>query len=91
MCMPRLHPEDLKQLIDEVSCNVNNHVTEILSNTNSLNDIKVLTVKDVAFVLQKDKRTIISYIEKKLISARKIGKDWIVTKESLNNFINGTK
>ena len=87
--MPRLHPEDLQALIDGVSKNVVGKLEEMLSKKENVSEMQTLTIRDAAKILNKDETTILRYIKRKLIKATKPGKDWIITQESLTNYIDG--
>ena len=91
MNLPRLHPEDLKQLSEEVSKNVMDKLEEILTRNANVSEMQTLTIKEVAKILNKDETTILRYVKKKLLKASKPGKNWIITQQSLTNYIeNGT-
>lgn len=89
MNLPHLHPEDLQALIDGVSKNVVGKLEEMLSKKENVSEMQTLTIRDAAKILNKDETTILRYIKRKLIKATKPGKDWIITQESLTNYIDG--
>lgn len=89
MSLPRLHPEDLQVLIDAISSNIKYMMEEVFAKKETVSEMQTLTVKDVAKILNKDDTTILRYIKNRLIKATKIGKDWIITQQSLLNYIDG--
>lgn len=89
MSLPHLHPEDLQALIDGVSKNVVDKLEEMLSKKENVSEMQTLNVRDVAKILNKDETTILRYIKRKLIKANKRGKEWIITQQSLTNYIDG--
>lgn len=89
MSLPRLHPEDLKALIDGVSKNVVVKLEEMLSKKENISEMQTLTIRDVAKILNKDETTILRYIKRKILKASKPGKEWIITQESLTKYIDG--
>lgn len=89
--MPRLHPEDLKQMSKNVANELRPHVEEMLSKEQLINSLITLSVQDVAKILNKDPQTISNYCRDKLIKAAKSGKEWVITQESLNTYINGSQ
>ena len=89
MNLPRLHPEDLQALIDGVSKNVVVKLEEMLSKKENISEMQTLTIRDAAKILNKDETTILRYIKRKILKASKPGKEWIITQESLTNYIDG--
>ncbi|WP_395073827.1 helix-turn-helix domain-containing protein [Flavobacterium sp.] len=89
MTLPRLHPDDLKELSDNVSLNITQKLEELISKKQLMSNLQTLTVEDVAKLLNKDKTTILRYIKKGLIEATKKGKDWIITQQSLIKYTDG--
>ena len=87
--MPRLHPEDLQALIDGVSKNVVDKLEEMLSKKENVSEMQTLTIRDVAKILNKDETTILRYIKRRILKASKPGKEWIITQQSLTNYIDG--
>ena len=89
MSLPRLHPEDLQTLIDGVSKKVVVKLEEMLSKKENISEMQTLTIRDAAKILNKDETTILRYIKRKILKASKPGKEWIITQESLTNYIDG--
>lgn len=91
MSLPRLHPEDLKELTDNVSTSLITKLEELFSKKDKISEMQTLTVWEVAKILNQHPTTILRYINspKKLLKATKIGKDWIITQQSLLNYIDG--
>lgn len=89
MSLPRLHPDDLQLIIDNVANNVAKNLEKIFSKKENVSEMQTLTIKDVAKILNRNETTILRYINKKILVASKKGKQWLITKESLNNYING--
>jgi excisionase family DNA binding protein len=85
----KLHPEDLQALIDGVSINVVVKLEEMLSKKENISEMQTLTIRDAAKILNKDETTILRYIKRKILKASKPGKEWIITQESLTNYIDG--
>ena len=85
----RLHPEDLEKLIGDVSKNLIEKLEDLLSRKEIISEMQTLTVNDVAKMLNRNPTTILRYLDKGLIKATKPGKDWIITQESLTNYIDG--
>ena len=50
-------------------------------------EIKVYTLQEVADILKVTRRTVYSYVKDGSLKARKIGREWRVTSESLQEFI----
>ncbi|MBQ8994405.1 MAG: helix-turn-helix domain-containing protein [Oscillospiraceae bacterium] len=50
---------------------------------------KVYKISDVAEMLQVTRRTIYNYLKDGRIEAVKIGRNWYVTEEHLNNLLSG--
>ena len=55
------------------------------------NDSKLYSVRELAKILPITPLTIREYIRKGKIKGRKIGKNWYVTKENLEAFLEGEK
>jgi excisionase family DNA binding protein len=89
MSLPRIHPEDLQALIDGVSKNIVGKLDEMLSKKENISEMQTLTIRDAAKILNKDETTILRYIKRKILKANKPGKEWIITQESLTNYIHG--
>lgn len=89
MSLPRLHPDDLQQISSNIISAISSKFDDILTKQMQVSEMQTLTVKDVSRIINKDPNTILRYIDKKLIKASKIGKEWIITPQSLNLFING--
>lgn len=89
MNLPRLHPEDLQKLTEDVTKALEKKLVELFSNKEKVADTQTFTVKEVAKILNCNETTILRYIKKKLLIATKPGKDWIITQESLKNYIDG--
>lgn len=89
MNLPRLHPEDLKEIINGVSNNTIDKLEEIIAKQRVISELQTLSVSDCAKILNKHDTTIARYIKNGLLVASKIGKDWIITQHSLKNFIDG--
>ena len=85
----RLHPEDLEKLIGDVSKNLTEKLEELLSRNNKVSEMQTFTSNEVAKILNRNPTTILRYLDKGLIKATKPGKDWIITQESLTNYIDG--
>ena len=85
----RLHPEDLEKLIGDVSKNLTEKLEELLSRNNNVSEMQTFTSNEVAKILNRNPTTILRYLDKGLIKATKPGKDWIITQESLTNYIDG--
>lgn len=54
-----------------------------------MNDIKVYTLNEVEELLKVSLRTLYRYIKDGRLKANKIGNKWIVTEQSLKDFIEG--
>ncbi len=54
-----------------------------------MGEIKVYTVEEIAELLKVTKTTVYSYIKKGELKAKKIGKYYRITEESLREFIEG--
>ena len=84
----RLHPDDFRDLVEQFTINIASKLEELFSKQHTISSMQILTIKDVAKILNKDKTTVLRYIEKGLIKAKKKGKDWIITQQSLIDYIN---
>ena len=89
MSLPRLHPNDLQLIIDNVANNITKNIESMFSKKENVSDLQTLNVRDVAKILNKYETTILRYIKRKTIKATKPGKEWIITQESLTKYING--
>lgn len=58
--------------------------------TEILKDIKLYNIKETAEILGVTTRTLQTYIKNGRIKARKIGRGWKFTEQSISEFINGT-
>lgn len=57
-----------------------------------MTQMKVYTIDEVTTILQVTRRTIYSYIKSGKLKAVKIGKEWRVTQDNLEEFLSiGTK
>lgn len=52
-------------------------------------DIKVYNLKEIEEILDVSLRTLYRYIDSGRLKANKIGNKWIVTEQSLKDFIKG--
>ena len=52
-----------------------------------MTEIKVYTLKEVSELLKVTERTLLAYIKEGKLTAKKIGGKWIVTHETLQEFI----
>lgn len=52
-------------------------------------DIKVYTLDEIETLLKVTRRTLYRYIKEGKLKANKIGKKWIITEQSLKDFIEG--
>ena len=91
MSLPRLHPDDLQEICTHISIELLSKLENLISKKDKTSELQTLTVWDVAKILNQNPTTILRYINspKKLLKANKIGKDWIITQKSLENYING--
>ena len=55
-----------------------------------LKDIRLYNIKETAEILGVTTRTLQTYIKNGRIKARKIGRGWKFTEQSINEFINGS-
>lgn len=55
-----------------------------------LKEIRLYNIKETAEILGVTTRTLQTYIKNGRIKARKIGRGWKFTEQSINEFINGT-
>lgn len=55
-----------------------------------LKEIKLYNIKETAELLGVTTRTLQTYIKNGRIKARKIGRGWKFTEQSINEFVNGT-
>jgi excisionase family DNA binding protein len=89
--LPRLHPDDLKELGNTISQNISNELAKVLGREQNLSKMQTFTVDEVAKLVSKNKVTILKHIEKKILIANKPGNVWIITQDALNDYINGKK
>ncbi|WGK93767.1 MULTISPECIES: helix-turn-helix domain-containing protein [Flavobacterium] len=89
MSLPRLHPDDLQELVNSVSQNVVGKLEELFLKKENVSEMQTFTIKDAAKILNKHETTVLRYIKHNLIKAHKPGKEWIITQESLTNYIDG--
>ncbi len=86
---PRFHPDDIAELGRIISAELREELRQLHTKEDIINNNITFTLKDAAKILNKHPQTVSSYIEKGLIKANKSGKDWLITQQSLNNYING--
>lgn len=55
-----------------------------------LKEIRLYNIKETAEILGVTTRTLQTYIKNGRIKARKIGRGWKFTEQSINEFVNGT-
>jgi len=55
-----------------------------------LKEIRLYNIKETAEILGVTTRTLQTYIKNGRIKARKIGRGWKFTEQSINEFINGS-
>ena len=55
-----------------------------------LKEIRLYNIKESAEILGVTTRTLQTYIKNGRIKARKIGRGWKFTEQSINEFVNGT-
>lgn len=56
-----------------------------------MDDIKIYTMQEVADILKVTRRTVYTYVYNHKLKANKIGKEWRVSHEDLQDFIKGNK
>ena len=78
-----------KQEISKIENFNVNALEAMLSKKENVSEMQTLTIRDAAKILNKDETTILRYIKRKLIKANKPGKEWIITQQSLTNYIDG--
>lgn len=76
----KLSEEDKKDIIDGVADALRNREME---------PIRTYTVEEAARILNVTTGTVRMHIKKNILLARKKGKNYIITEENLNNYING--
>lgn len=87
--LPRLHPDDLKELSKSISGDIKNEIKSIFAKEESISKIQTFTVKEAARILQKSDSTILRYLDAKILIGSRPGKEWIITQANLSKFING--
>lgn len=76
----KLSEEDKKDIIDGVADALRNREME---------PIRTYTVEEAARILNVTIGTVRNHIKKNILLARRKGKNYIITEENLNNYING--
>ena len=61
--------------------------SKALQGEKTLNCKEIMTVEEVAKLLQLRKETILRYIEKGELTASRIGRPWRIRKQDLNTFL----
>ncbi len=87
--MPRLHPDDLKELGEMVSNNLSIVFNELHSKKETLSKASTFNVQEVANIVGKHPTTILHHIKNNILKATKPGKSWIVSQKALNDYTNG--
>jgi len=85
--MPRLHPDDLATLGNQLK----EELREINTRENVIKEMMVLNLEEVALILQKDPQTTLRHFQKKIIPGFKDGGKWKISQKALNDYINGIK
>lgn len=86
----RFHPDDIKNLAKEIATELMKNQQPVSLKQESISKTQTFKVSEAAKILNVSKVTVQSHIRKKLIKATKIGKSWIITQQSLDDYINGT-
>ena len=89
--LPRLHPDDLKELGNSISQNISNELVKVLGREQNLSKMQTFSVEEVAKLVNCNKNTVLKHIEKKILKANKPGNVYIITQETLTEYINGKK
>lgn len=84
--MPRLHPDDLEAFIEGVSQRVGKQVVDSLEKLVTATN-QTYTIQQVAKLLNCDTTTIYNHINRKLLTASKVGKSWKVTQAQLDDYL----
>ena len=87
--MPRLHPDDLKELGEMVSANISTKLESLLGRKETLSKATTLSVDEVAKILGIHKTTVVNHINLGILKATKPGKHWIITQKALNDYTDG--
>lgn len=87
--MPRLHPDDLKELSDSISNTLKEEINTLYNKEYSISKLQTFTVKEVSKILVKNKSTVLRWLEKGTLEGTKRGKEWIITQKNLEDYING--
>ncbi len=89
--LPRLHPDDLKEIKEDISKSVGEAALMALATEIASNLDHTYTPDELAEKLQKDNSTIIKYFQKGLFPGGfKCGNEWRLTRENYRKFVKNT-
>jgi hypothetical protein len=91
MSLPRLHPDDLQELITGVLEGLTPELKKLLSKDALVSSMTTFTISDAAKILDKSEQSITNYCSKGVIKAFRCGKEWRITQQSLIDHQNGKK
>lgn len=89
--LPRLHPEDLAEIVKSLSADTKQELRDLYSRENVIKDMITLDIDEVALILKKNPQTISKYCQKKIIPSFKSGTEWRITQQSLKEYMNVIK
>lgn len=85
----RMHPEDMKELGKIISGELKQELQQLHSKEESISEAQTFSVKEAARILNMNPNTLAGYIRKGLIKASRAGKKYIISQNTLNDYING--
>lgn len=89
--LPRLHPDDIKEIAVNVAGELKPLHSELLSKELIVAEMTCFSVDEVAKILKHDTTTILRFLNKDILKGFKSGREWRVSQQSLNDYINGSK
>lgn len=85
--LPRLHPDDLKEIKVHVGQVVSEKIEALVSKEHDIKNNAAYSVKEAAKVLGLSPQIVSRYCKRGILKARKLGKSWAIPQESINHYI----
>ena len=82
---------DVEELSEMIDLKLDERLNPILKSIESLKEVKIYTVREIAEILHKSKTTIYKYCVDGTINAKPKGRSFIITHQALLDYSNPTK
>jgi excisionase family DNA binding protein len=83
----RLHPDDLLEISKNISKEVSLAISTIYCKEHQIKELQTFSVEETARVLNVHETTVLRYLCLKSLKGTKRGKNWIISRQSLIDFI----